>query len=63
MPADPQLAELLDTIQERMNDAIDDLQAAVRCVQAYKNDPEGAQSCILTYLRTGESGKAILMSR
>ncbi len=47
------LTELLDAITERLRDAMRDLEAAVRCIQAYKADPKGAQSCILEYLRTG----------
>lgn len=49
------LDELLDTIINRLNDAIRDLKAAVRCIQAYKADPKSAQACILEYLRTGET--------
>jgi len=29
------------------------LEAAIRCIEAYKTDPKGAQTCILEYLRTG----------
>lgn len=50
----PRLSELLDTIVNRLNDAVKDMEAASQCIQAYKNDPTGAQSCILTYLRSGE---------
>jgi hypothetical protein len=50
---EPKLSELLDTITTRLKDAIRDMEAATRCIEAYKTDPQGAQACILEYLKTG----------
>jgi len=50
---EPKLSELLETMTARLKDAIKDLEAAIRCIEAYKADPKGAQACILEYLRTG----------
>jgi hypothetical protein len=50
---EPKLSELLDTITTRLKDAIRDMEAAARCIEAYKADPTGAQACILEYLKTG----------
>jgi hypothetical protein len=50
---EPKLSELLETITARLKDATRDLEAAIRCIEAYKADPKGAQACILEYLRTG----------
>jgi hypothetical protein len=47
---EPKLSELLETITARLKDAMRDLEAAVRCIETYR---EGAQACILEYLRTG----------
>jgi len=50
---EPKLSELLETITARLKDAARDLEAAIRCIEAYKTDPKGAQICILEYLQTG----------
>jgi hypothetical protein len=48
------LSDLFDTIVNRLEDATADMKAAIKCIQAYKQDPAGAQSCIIEYLNTGE---------
>lgn len=53
-----QLNQLLDAVTDRLTDAMKDMQATVQCVEAFKNDPTKAQTCILTYLRTGEPPRA-----
>lgn len=53
------LSELLDTVTRRLRDAMTDMNAAVRCIEAYKEDPEGAQTCIIEYLRTGETAEKL----
>ena len=50
----PKLNELLDTIVGRLQDSMKDTQAAITCIQKYKEDPTGAQSCIIQYMQTGQ---------
>ena len=51
------LTELLDTITRRLRDSIKDMEAAVHCIETYKTDPKGAQTCIINYLKTGTTEK------
>ncbi len=53
------LGELLDTITDRLRDAMRDMEAATRCIEAYKADPKGAQVCIIEYLQKGTSAEKL----
>ena len=46
------LDELLESIAERLQDSIKDMQTAIQCIQTYKDNPEKAVKCILEKLES-----------